>query len=126
MSFHHADHLRPMINMINGINPSYVIYPIRTVPGQEERVTTHLLTYCRPYLSRQTTVTRDGIGDGIIFILIARIAHFQPKMRLNANRHLESNGTIANRKFSLSRPLECTIMIIIMVPHHPTTRVMVV
>src|SRR5882762_4874992 len=115
-----------MINMINGINPSYVVYPIRTVPGREERVTTHLLTYRRPYLSRRTTLTRDGIGDGIIFILITRITHFQPEMRSNVNRHLKSNGTIVNRRFSSSWPLECTIMIIIMVPCHPTTRVTVV
>jgi hypothetical protein len=31
----HRDHLRPMINMINGINPSYIIYPIHIIPGWE-------------------------------------------------------------------------------------------
>jgi len=87
---------------------------------------THLLTYCHPYLSRRTTVTQDGIEDGIIFLLIARIAHIQPEMRLNATCHLKLNRTITNCRFSLSQPLKCTIMIIIMVPRHPTTRVTVV
>jgi hypothetical protein len=125
MNFHREDHLRPMINMINGINPSYAVYPIRTVPGREERVMTHL-TYCRPYLSRRTTVTLDGIKDGIIFILIAWIAYAPPETRLNGTRHLELNRTLANSRFSLSQPLERTIIILIMVLHKPTTRVTVV
>jgi len=71
-------------------------------------------------------VMLDGIEDGIIFILIAWIAYAPPEMRSNATCHLESNGTLANSRFSSSQPLERTTMILIMVLHKPTTRVTVV
>jgi hypothetical protein len=111
--------------MINSINPRYVVYPICIVPGREERVMTHLLTYRRPYLSRRTTVKLAGIEDGIIFILIAQIAYTPPEMGSNATRHLESNRTLVNSRFSSSQPLKRTIMILIMVRHKPTTKVTV-
>src|SRR5882762_8234755 len=71
------------------------------------------------------TVTRDGIEDGIIPILITWIAHLQPKMRLNATRHLESSGTLVNSRFNLNWHLKRTIIILIMVHQLPITSVMV-
>jgi len=72
------------------------------------------------------TVMQDGIQDGIIPILITWITHLQPEMRLIVTLHLKSSGTLKNSRFNLNQHPECTIIILIMVPQLPITRVMVV
>jgi hypothetical protein len=117
--------LRPMINMTSSIKPNYGVYLIRIVLGQEGLDTIHLLTYRRSCLCGRTMVHQDGTEDGVIHILTAQISHPKHEMRPGITPNLDSNGTLVNNKFSLTRHPEYTIMTIIMVIRKPVTRVMV-